>query len=232
MILIKKFIAVGVGPGDPDLITVKALKVIERADLVLVPVTGVGHTSVADAIIRAHLEIDTIPVVFPMTRDEKIRDDMLREQLEDLRPRWKASESVALPVIGDSALYATAAYLYDVWKTLDPSIELELVPGVSAHSLAGARAGRFLALGEAIFSVVPGTARPDAIVQVLKSCGSAALYKPTALQDHLRTIVQSTGPWSEVLRVDRAGLPGENIIRGDAALSAPDTYLSTLLLQR
>ncbi|MDR2178902.1 MAG: precorrin-2 C(20)-methyltransferase [Synergistaceae bacterium] len=228
----RKIIAVGVGPGDPDLITVKALKVIERADLVLVPVTSAGSSSVADAVIRAHLEVETVPVVFPMTRDEKTRRDSLRQQLEALRPRWESSESVALPVIGDSALYATAAYLYGVWKRLEPSIQLELVPGVSAHSLAGARAGRFLALGEEIFSVVPGTARPDAILQVLKSCDSAAIYKPTALQDNLRAMVQSAGPWSEVLRVDRGGLPGETILRGDAALSAPDTYLSTLLLRR
>jgi precorrin-2/cobalt-factor-2 C20-methyltransferase len=229
---ITKFIAVGVGPGDPDLITVKALKVIERADLVLVPVSGAGRDSVADAVIRAHLKVETVPVVFPMTRDDKARDDLLRQQLESLRPRWEGAESVALPVIGDSALYATAAYLYDVWKALEPSLELELVPGVSAHSLAGARAGRFLALGEEIFSVVPGTASLDAIVQALKSCDSAALYKPSGLREDPRAIVQSTGPWSEVLRVDRAGLPGEDVVRGDAALSAPDTYLSTLLLRR
>jgi precorrin-2/cobalt-factor-2 C20-methyltransferase len=226
-----RFIAVGVGPGDPDLITVKALKVIEKADLVLTPVPGVGRASVADAIIRAHLEIETIPVVFPMIRDEKARDDRLREQLENLRPRWEGAESVALPVIGDSALYATAAYLYDVWKALLPSIQLELVPGVSAHSLAGARAGRFLALGATIFSVVPGTARPDAIVEALRHCDSAALYKPSALKD-LRAAVESAGPWSEVLRVDRGGLPDERVVRGDAALSAPDEYLSTLLLRR
>jgi precorrin-2/cobalt-factor-2 C20-methyltransferase len=227
-----KFTAVGVGPGDPDLVTIKALKVLEEADLVLVPVTRAGHPSVADSVIRAHLEVDTIPVVFPMTRDEKTRDNALREQLEALRPRWKEAESAAMPVIGDSALYATAAYLYDVWKTLEPSIELDLVPGVSAHSLAGARAGRFLALGEAIFSVIPGTARPEAIVRALKCCDSAALYKPSALKEDLRAIVESAGPWSEILRVDHAGLSGENIVRGGLALSASDTYLSTLLLEK
>jgi precorrin-2/cobalt-factor-2 C20-methyltransferase len=232
VIRIKKFIAVGVGPGDPDLITVKALKVIERADLVLVPVPGAGRGSVADAVIRAHLNVEAVPVIFPMTRDEDVRDNLLREQLESLRPQWEEAQNVVLPVIGDSALYATAAYLYDVWKALEPSIELELVPGVSAHSLAGARARRFLALGEEIFSVVPGTAQPSIIVQALKSCDSAALYKPSGLKENLCAVVESTGPWSEVLRVDRAGLPDESTLRGSAALSAPDTYLSILLLRR
>ncbi|MDR1874645.1 MAG: cobalt-precorrin-2 C(20)-methyltransferase, partial [Synergistaceae bacterium] len=65
-----KFIAVGVGPGDPDLITIKALKVIEAADLVLVPVSGEGRASVAETIVRAHLKnVEAVPVVFPMTRN-------------------------------------------------------------------------------------------------------------------------------------------------------------------
>jgi precorrin-2/cobalt-factor-2 C20-methyltransferase len=226
-----KFIAAGVGPGDPDLITVKTLKVLQRADLVLTPTADAARPSLADAILRVHLSVETVPVVFPMTRDEKTRDGLLREQLEALRPRWRSAESVVLPVIGDSALYATAAYFYGVWKTLEPSVELELVPGVSAHSLAGACAGRFLALGEAIFSIVPGTARPDLIVQALKRCDSAALYKPSALKN-LRTVVESAGPWTEIARVDRAGLPDERVLEGGAALSCPDEYFSTLLLWR
>lgn len=232
MVLIK-FIAAGVGPGDPGLITIKALKTVEEADLVLVPVAAAGRVSVADTIIRAHLKgIETIPIVFPMTRDEAARDARLREQLEGLRPRWAEARSVVLPVIGDAALYATAAYLYDIWKTLLPSLELELVPGVSAHSLAGSRARRFLALGEAILSIVPGTAAPDAILRALQSCDSAALYKPSALKNELRGIVEAAGPWSAIMRVDRAGLPDECFLEGDAALSPAEEYLSTLLLWR
>ena len=227
-----KFIAVGVGPGDPELITVKALKAIERADLVLTPVAAAGRPSIAESVIRAHLEVETIPVVFPMTRDEKARDSVLLEQLKALRPKWERAGSTVLPVIGDSSLYATAAYFYAVWKELAPSIKLELIPGVSAHSLAGARTGRFIALGEEIFSVIPGTANVKAIGMALKSCSSAALYKPSALGKLLRVVVESAGPWAEITRVDRAGLPDERIVEGFHALSSSDEYLSTLLLRR
>jgi precorrin-2/cobalt-factor-2 C20-methyltransferase len=165
-----------------------------------------------------------------MTRDAQARDVKLGEQIEALRPRWRGARSVVLAVIGDSGLYATAAYFYDVWKKRDPSVELELVPGVSAHGLAGARAGRFLAMGESTFSVIPGTARPNAIVSALLACDSAALYKPSALKSNLQSIVEATGPWAEIVRVDRAGMPDEKIVRGEAALASPDEYLSTLLL--
>jgi precorrin-2/cobalt-factor-2 C20-methyltransferase len=213
------------------LITVKALKILQGADLVLTPTTDVTRPSIADRVIRAHLSLETIPVIFPMTRNQEARDALLREQLVALRSRWRGAKRVVLPVIGDSALYATAAYFYDVWKTLEPSLDLELTPGVSAHSLASACSGRFLALGEAVFSIIPGTARPDAIIQALRCCSSAALYKPSALKN-LREVVESAGPWREMLRVDRGGLPDERVIQGDAALFRPDGYLSTLLLWR
>ena len=227
-----KFIAAGVGPGDPDLITIKALKAIERADLVLTPIAAIGRPSIAESVIRAHLEVDTISIVFPMTRDEKNRDSVLLEQLEALRPRWERAESAVLAVIGDSSLYATAAYFYGVWKDLVPYIELELIPGISAHSLVGARTKRFIALGEEIFSVIPGTANVETIGMALKNCSAAALYKPSALRERLRPVVESAGPWADVLRVDRAGLPGERVVEGPSALLSPDEYLSTLLLRR
>ena len=61
-------------------------------------------------------DLVTVPVVFPMIHDAQGRDSALRGRLEELRPRWEGARNVVLPVIGDSALYATGAYLYDVWK--------------------------------------------------------------------------------------------------------------------
>ncbi len=228
-----KLIVAGVGPGDPDMVTAGALRALGEADLVLIPHSRDGRPSVAEAAVGAHLrEGAAVPVVFPMIHDARARDAALRGRLEELRPRWEGAETVVLPVIGDSALYATGAYLYDVWRGLVPDLELRLVPGVSAHSLAASCARRFLALGEDVLCVVPGTARLERIEAALKAADAAALYKPSALSEELRPLVLRAGPWRETVRVDRAGLPDERVLHGEAALERAEEYLSVLLLWR
>lgn len=224
---------VGVGPGDPELVTVGALKVISGADAVLTPCSKEGRPSVAAEIVRVHLPgIEMVPFIFPMTHDAEERDSALLSQIRGLGGLAQGARSVVLPVIGDSALYATGSYLFEVWRRLDPDIELRLVPGVSAHSLASARAGRFLAMGSEVFAVIPGTAGTDAITKALATADAAAIYKPSAIKDGLKAIVESTGPWASVIRVDRAGLPEEKIIADEAALAGTDEYLSVTLLRR
>lgn len=223
----------GVGPGDPELVTVGALKVISCADVVLAPCSREGRPGVAAEIVRAHLPgLEMIPFVFPMTRDAEERDRALRSQIRALGTRTAAARSVVLPVIGDSALYATGSYLFEVWRGLEPDLELRLVPGVSAHSLASARAGRFLAMGSEVFTVIPGTAGAAAITRALAAADAAAIYKPSAIKEGLQAVVESTGPWTSVVRVDRAGLPDEKITAGADALAKTDEYLSVTLLRR
>ena len=228
-----KFIVAGVGPGDSDLITVKALKVIKDADIVLTPHSKSGKASVAEEVVRAHLsDIKTMPMVFPMVSDGEARDASLREQLALLKPHWEKADTVVLPVIGDSALYATGSYLFDVWKEFVPDLELGLVPGISAHSLAASRASVFLAMGEDVLSIIPGTDSREHIFEALKAADSAAVYKPCALKESLKETVTAAGPWRKILRIDRAGLPDEKIFEGEAALNPAEEYLSILLLWR
>lgn len=226
----------GVGPGDPDLVTKAAIKAAESADLILAPCSHENKPSVAGEALKANLSDDKIltQFLFPMINDAKKRDKIILKQLKDLKNLWENAENILLPVIGDSALYATGAYLYDVWRENFPDIkiELKLIPGISAHSLAASCAKKFLAMGDDILCVIPGTKNLKRIEQALKYCDAAAIYKPSALKSSLREVVVQTGNWSEIIRVDRAGLPDEKIFYGADALKEPDEYLSVLLLRR
>ena len=225
----------GVGPGDPDLVTRAAIKAAEQADLILEPVSRDGKASVAGEALKANLnnQKNFTPFLFPMIKDNVKRDAVILEQLNNLKDLWLNANNILLPVIGDSALYATGAYLYDVWRNnFNINIELELIPGISAHSLAASCAKKFLAMGDDILCVIPGTANIKRIEQALKYAEAAAVYKPSALKSSLKEMVMQTGIWREIVRVDRAGLPDQKIYYGEDALNSPDGYLSLLLLHR
>jgi precorrin-2/cobalt-factor-2 C20-methyltransferase len=209
------------------------LRVIRHADLIVIPHSGRERKSVAESILGEHIHgKPVLRMVFPMTRNSKTRDKIIYDQLDESRDKWSGAENVVIPILGDAALYSTAAYLFGVLRRFVPSVELEIIPGVSAHSLASASAGKFLAMDDEILAIVPGTAGRERVAVTLSCCDTAAIFKPSALRGDLRDIVSLSGPWERIIRANRTGLPGESLSDGDPALDDADEYLSTLLLWR
>lgn len=223
-----KLIIAGLGPGSPDLVTRKALNEASSSDVIIVPRSHGDSQGLAEKILLENLPASRLQhFTIPMTYDGKLRDRVILEQLEASRPQWERAHKVFFPVIGDSMLYSSGAYLLDVWRKILPDLEAEFVPGVSAHSLAASCAQKFLAMRGEIFSVIPGTADHEKIRTALDACDSAAIYKPTALKN-LPDLVKD---FAHIIRVDFAGIPErERIIEGEEALCNINEYLSVILL--
>lgn len=224
-----KLIIAGTGPGNPELITLSALNAANNADIIIVPRSNPVNEGLAEKIISHHLKHKKLlHINFPMIRDSQKRDELILSQLENLRPYWKNAQNIFFPVIGDSMLYSTGAYLLNVWRKISPELDAEFIPGISAHSLAASCAKRFLAMDTEIFTIIPGTAEPENIRRALEACNSAAIYKPTAI-NNIHELVKDFS----VIRVDFAGIPElERIYYGEEALNNIHEYLSILLLWR
>ena len=226
-----RLIIAGVGPGDPDLITLKALNAARDSDVIIVPRSHDNNQGIAEKIILVHIpNAKIIRLLFPMTRDTDKRDKIILEQLLSVESELRRAQKIFFPVIGDSMLYSTGAYLIDAFTKIFPDVEASFIPGISAHSLAASYAQKFLAMSDEIISIIPGTAEIDKITNALNSSRAIAIYKPSALKN-LRELVNDSGPYDKIFRVDFAGIPDkERVLTGQQALEGINDYLSIILL--
>ena len=225
-----KIIVAGVGPGRDDLISLAAVRAAEDSDLILVPRPDGDKPGIAENLISKYVKGRELhKIFFPMVRDSERRGEIIAGQIIKLKTEIQKSEKIFFPVIGDSVLYSTGAYLIEALKKIFPDIGTEFIPGISAHSMACACAKKFMAMSEEIFCVIPGTAGTEKILGALSSCGSAAIYKPTAVKDKkIFDFIKANFP--KIIRVDFAGLPDEKIFEGREALENINEYLSVILL--
>ena len=224
----KLFIA-GLGPGDSNLITLSALNNAKNSDLILIPKSNKNNSQgVAESIIRNFIPDRKFAYIFfPMINDSEQRDKIILEQILNIKSQLEKANNIFFPVIGDSLLYSTGAYLIDAMRKIFTDIEVNFIPGISAHSLAAACAKKFLAMSDEILSIIPGTADPERIKAILKNSDAAAIYKPTAIQNIKDVLTK----YEKIIRVDFAGIPDkEKIYEGEQALENVNQYLSIILL--
>ena len=217
----------GVGPGDPELVTLKALNEARMSDVILVPRSSEDAPGMAERIMTHHLpDRELVPMIFPMTRDTFTRDTLIRQQLETLRPRL-ADRRIFFPVIGDSVLYSTGKWLIDGMMEVLGTVDVRLIPGISAHSSAACEAGEFLAMSDEALTIIPGTASPEKISALLKVSDNAVIYKPSAIHGGL-----SVSGFGTMICVEHSGDPDRRrIITGHEAC-ADVGYMSVIMLKR
>ncbi len=234
-IITHKIIIAGIGAGESDLISLKALDALHNSDLILVPRSKINVQGIAERIILKYSpEKILTPLLFPMTLNESEREQIIFDQLENLLQVIKNSRVIYFPVIGDSVLYSTGKYLYDALKKLLPDIELEIIPGISAHSVACACAKKFLAMNDEIFTIIPATANDQKILNAIKNSDVTAIYKPSAnenLYEMIEQLNQSIN-FKKIITVQKAGSPDEKIYYGLENIKLIKEYMTVVLLWR
>ena len=217
------------GINNNDLITLASINAAKMSDIIIVPCSSTNKSHAENIITKYIQDKKILRINFPMTYDKDNHKNIIISQLMNQKNEWIDSKIIFFPVIGDSMIYSTANYLIEAIKEIINDIEIEYIPGISAHSLASSTAKKFMASGEEIFTVIPGTADINKIINALKTCDNAAIYKPKAIKNIHSLNIPSL--FKKIIRVDYAGLPElEKIIYGNSALENITEYLSIILL--
>jgi precorrin-2/cobalt-factor-2 C20-methyltransferase len=184
------FYAVGIGPGSPDLLTLRAAHLVEKCDTIISPQAKGSAKSLALEAVRPFLNKQEILVNnYPMERNEQKTRQRWQLFAEEVARRCAAGESVVQITLGDPLIFATSSYLLQSLTELIPTAKIHVVPGISAFQTAASRLAETLTLQEDRLTLMSATDL-GAVEKALGQCETLVLYKAgtgiEALMDLLR----------------------------------------------
>ncbi|HEY6008939.1 MAG TPA: precorrin-2 C(20)-methyltransferase [Geobacteraceae bacterium] len=231
-----KIYAVGVGPGDPELITRKAERILRQVPVVCAP-TGRGEaSSYALSIVEGLLDRsrqEVLVQVFPMQRDQGALDPFWREAAAQVAGRVARGLDVAFITIGDPFLYSTFLYLYRIFREEYPEIEVEVVPGITSIGAAAAAAGVPLALTSDRIAILPATYEEEKLLKTLIDFDTIVLMKVHRVFDRVFEMLKALGLADKGVFIRRVGSADEEVVRDLASLVGRELdYLSLLIVKK
>ncbi|MBM7854894.1 precorrin-2/cobalt-factor-2 C20-methyltransferase [Desulfohalotomaculum tongense] len=224
---------VGVGPGDPELLTVKAVNVIKQADVILAPKTEKKDGSAALSIAKPYIDESTqiLELVFPMVYNREKLLDAWENNKKIINQLLDEGKKVVFLTLGDPMLYSTFIYIQRLLEGCGHSIKV--VPGVTSFSAIGGRLNYPLAEGNDILCVVPATIDEKKLEEVMSTSNNLVLLKVYKNYKQVVNKLKQLGLIKNAVMVSKCGLEGEKIVTdlekdGEQKVN----YLSTILVRR
>ncbi len=226
---------VGVGPGDPELLTLKALRILQQVPVVCVPQAETSQESYALDIVREFLvegkqEILRIP--FP-TDDAEGAAAVWRDAADTLGEHLLQGKDVAFITEGDPMLYSTFAYVLESVCTQYPGVSVEIIPGVSSVMAAAASAGVPLVTHGQRLAILPAVYGIDDLSEAISSYDTIVLMKVNRVLLQALANLEKLGLAGKGIYVRRASTAREEVVRDLGRLSEEDLdYFSLLIIKR
>ncbi len=227
------FYGIGVGPGDPELLTVKAIHAIGAADVIIAPKTEKKDGSVALSIARPYLKdnVEIVYQVFPMVSDFAKNPTAWDNNAKEIIDILNQGRNVAFLTLGDAMFYSTYIYLFERLSKED--IDIVTVPGVPAFAAIGSLIGKPIVEGNEVLSIVPATADAATIDKALSAADNIVLMKVYKNYSEIVDLLEKHDMADQAVLVSRAGLDDERIISDLSAHKQEKlNYLSTILTRR
>ncbi|WP_105386176.1 precorrin-2 C(20)-methyltransferase [Neorhizobium alkalisoli] len=235
-ILKGRLTGVGTGPGDPELLTLKAVRAINEADVIAF-FCKKGSTGNGRAIVEAHIRSGTLelPLVYPVTVETNKDEadyrgpiaDFFDRSAEEIAAHLDAGKNVAVLSEGDPLFYGSYMHLH---VRLSGRYQAEVIAGVTAMSGCWSMTGLPLVQGDDILSVLPGTLPEDKLVERLKDTDGAVIMKVGRNLPKIRRALTSVGKLSSALYVERGTMANGAAQKLEDRDQSPAPYFSIVLV--
>jgi len=237
---------VGVGPGDPELITLKALRVVRECPVIAVPVSRSrrgdgGEGTIALEIIKKALpdfdDKEILRLPFPMTKDKAVLLQSRKEAAAEVAKCLGAGRDVAFLTLGDPMLYSTFAFLIPLVKALTEEVEVAVVPGVTSVSAAAARITQPLVQADEKLLIAPAFYTLQDLGEWVEDFDTVVLMKVKSKLAELKGFLLSRDKTQagrvSALFIERAGWDGLEVVKDlrDLDISNGAGYLSMVILK-
>lgn len=216
---------VGVGPGDPELMTIKAVKRLEECQVLAVPDADKGESTAYKIAVQACPAIaqkSTLTVRMPMTHDLAVLKASHRAAADRIEAELDQGRNVAFLTLGDPTVYATYIYVHQI--IAEDGYPTEIVSGVPSFCAAAARLGISLAERSQMLHIVPSS---HGVEQALAMPGVKVLMKAGSKMGQVRKALVESG--MEVNMVENCGMPGERVFRCAEDIPEEAGYFSLII---
>ena len=225
-----KLYVVGVGPGDPELLTLKALRLIKENEVIAVPGKEI-QASVAYQIVKgAYEELDEktlIPVAMPMTKDPQVLKANHDKAADQVESYLKEGKNVVFLTLGDTTVYST--YLYVHKRILERGYEAEIVSGITSFCAVAARLNMGLVEADQPLHVIPATYKAQEMDEILKLPGTKVLMKTGKKMKQVKESIEKSG--QKAVMIENCGMPSEKIYRSAEEIPEDSGYYSLIIVK-
>ena len=188
---------VGCGPGDPELLTVKAVNAIKNADVIMCPTSKEGKPSIALSVVSSLIDkdknIEIVNLVFPMTKDKDILENTWQKNSQIIAESVFSGKKVVYLTVGDPYLYSTWIYLHREISVKHPDINITVIPGIVSMFTFASKIGISLAEGAEKMAVIPSCYDLSKVKEIAKNCDTMVFLKDGRYFDQVINLLREAG---------------------------------------
>jgi precorrin-2/cobalt-factor-2 C20-methyltransferase len=227
---------IGVGPGDPDLLTLKAVKILKRVSHVFAASSSNNDYSLAYRIVSEHLPpgVPVDQLAFPMTFNPEHLEDAWRANCEQVVEMLQKGKDVAFITIGDPLTFSTFIYIMRKIQKRLSGVNITVVPGITSFQAAAACANVPLAEGEEAVTILSAAKGGNRLKEVVEVAENVVLMKTYKRFPQILSLIREEGLEKNCCFVSRCGLDGEIVERDFEKLSKIEQphYLSLMIIKK